>query len=131
LEIGIEPYLVNSSLLGVLAQRLVRTNCPYCLVEETVDASVREELAVKPGEVFYKGKGCEHCHDTGVHGRRAVYELLTVSSRMKALISGHANATDIQAQAVTDGMSQLTDHALQLARQKLISLAEVYRVRLE
>ncbi|MDX1692373.1 MAG: GspE/PulE family protein [Ketobacteraceae bacterium] len=131
LEIGIEPYLVNSSLLGVLAQRLVRCNCPYCLVEESVDPSVRAELEVDPGEVFYRGKGCEHCHETGVHGRRAVYELLTVSPHLKTLISGHANASEIQARAISDGMSQLTDHALSLARQKLISLEEVYRVRLE
>ena len=131
LEIGIEPYLVNSSLLGVLAQRLVRCNCPYCLTEESVDPSIRKELEVEPHEVFYRGKGCEHCHDTGVHGRRAVYELLTVSPEMKSLISGHANASEIQARAIEDGMSQLTEHALGLARQKLISLEEVYRVRLE
>lgn len=131
LEIGIEPYLVNSSLLGVLAQRLVRCNCPYCLQEETVDPSIRDELGAHPNEVFYQGKGCEHCHDSGVHGRRAVYELLTVSPQLKELISNHANASAIQAQAAADGMSQLTDHAMKLARQKLISLQEVYRVRLE
>ena len=105
LEIGIEPYLVNSSLLGVLAQRLVRCNCPYCLVPEEVDPSVRDELKVEVEETFYRGKGCEHCHDTGVHGRRAVYELLTVSPTMKALISQRANASDIQARALEDGMS--------------------------
>lgn len=131
LEIGIEPYLVNSSLLGVLAQRLVRANCPHCLIEESIDPGIRKELGVTDDEVFYKGKGCEHCHETGVHGRRAVYELLTVSNALKALMSQHANASEIQAQAIQDGMSQLTDHALNLARQKLISLAEVYRVRLE
>ena len=66
-----------------------------------------------------------------MHGRRAVYELLTVSPEIKSLISGHANASEIQARAMEDGMSQLTEHALGLARQKLISLEEVYRVRLE
>ena len=131
LEIGIEPYLVNSSLLGVLAQRLVRCNCSYCLQEELVDPAIRVELGVDEAEVFYVGKGCEHCHETGVHGRRAVYELLTVSPQLKSLIARRANASEIQAQAINDGMSQLTDHALYLARQKLISLQEVYRVRLE
>ncbi|MCG8668321.1 MAG: GspE/PulE family protein, partial [Pseudomonadales bacterium] len=131
LEIGIEPYLVNSSLLGVLAQRLVRCNCPYCLEEEEVDPQIREELGVAADETFYRGTGCDHCHHTGIHGRRAVYELLTVSPSLKSLIAARANAGEIQAQAIEDGMSQLTDHALQLARQKLISLQEVYRVRLE
>ncbi len=131
LEIGIEPYLVNSSLLGVLAQRLVRCNCAYCLQEEQIDPAIRIELGVGPDEIFYTGAGCEHCHNTGIHGRRAVYELLTMSPQLKSLIVSHANASEIQAQAISDGMSQLTEHALNLARQRKISLQEVYRVRLE
>ncbi|HET8710199.1 MAG TPA: GspE/PulE family protein, partial [Spongiibacteraceae bacterium] len=77
-EIGIEPYLVNSALLGVLAQRLVRCNCQHCRVVEAIDDDVRKLLGVTADEVFYRGQGCEKCHGTGVTGRMAVYELLEV-----------------------------------------------------
>ncbi|TNF36976.1 MAG: type II/IV secretion system protein, partial [Gammaproteobacteria bacterium] len=65
LEIGIEPYLVNTSLLGVLAQRLVRLNCKHCKEKEEVDPLVRKMMNIPDDEVFWKGKGCEFCHDTG------------------------------------------------------------------
>ena len=130
LEIGVEPYLVTSTLLGVLAQRLVRRNCPHCLEEESVDASVRELLGASENDIFYQGKGCDRCHQTGIHGRRAVYELLSVSQEMKALLKPGVSNLLLQQQAIKDGMTPLTEQALRLAKEKTISLSEVYRVRL-
>jgi len=130
LEIGVEPYLVNSTLLGVLAQRLVRCNCSYCLEEEVVDPSVRQVLGVSPDDLFYYGKGCDRCHHTGIHGRRAVYELLSVSAEMKELLKPGVSNKILQQQAERDGMTPLTVQALELAKQKKIALSEVYRVRL-
>ncbi len=131
LEIGIAPYLLNASLLGVLAQRLVRRNCPHCLVEEEVSSHVRSALGLSSDEPFYVGKGCEHCRNLGFAGRVAAYELLEVTPALRALIQPSVSAQSIEQQAISDGMRPLTQSALQLARDKLISLNEVYRVRLE
>ncbi|MFZ3186656.1 MAG: GspE/PulE family protein [Pseudomonas sp.] len=131
LEIGIAPYLLNASLLGVLAQRLVRRNCPHCLVPEEVPAHVRSALGLSPDEPFYVGSGCEHCRNLGFAGRVAAYELLEVSPALRAMIEPSVSAQKIEQQAIADGMRPLTQSALQLARAQLIPLNEVYRVRLE
>lgn len=131
LEIGIEPYLVNSSLLGILAQRLVRTNCPHCLVEEEISEGIRRTLNVAADDTFWVGKGCDRCHKTGVHGRRAVYELLAMNSTLREMLVAGVSSVSLERQAIADGMTPLTEHAVSLARQKLISLAEAYRIRLE
>ncbi|HQQ75063.1 MAG TPA: ATPase, T2SS/T4P/T4SS family, partial [Pseudomonadales bacterium] len=130
IEMGIPPYLVNTSLLAILAQRLVRRNCQYCMVEETVPEEVREVLGIGPDEQFFHGAGCEHCHKTGYHGRMAVYELLTVTPGLRKLIEPDAAAADIERQAVSDGMVTLTNMALQAARERKTSIEEVFRVRL-
>ena len=130
IEIGVEPYLVNSALIGVLAQRLVRRNCPQCKIEEVVDPEVRRVLGVAADEVFQRGKGCDHCHGTGVKGRLAVYEMLEVTSGLRKLIGQDVAAEVIEQQAEKDGMTPLTQNALKLARSGEIPLAEVYRVRL-
>ncbi|HEY9036162.1 MAG TPA: GspE/PulE family protein [Pseudomonadales bacterium] len=131
LEIGIEPYLVNTSLLGVLAQRLVRLNCAHCKEQEAVDPLVRKMMKVSEDEVFWKGKGCGLCHDTGYHGRRAVYELLSVTPVLRRSIVEGANVETIEQQAIADGMTPLTQCALDLARAGETSLEEVYRIRLQ
>ncbi|GGX39493.1 type II secretion system protein E [Saccharospirillum salsuginis] len=131
LEIGIEPYLVNAALQGVLAQRLVRKNCPACREPEAVSDEVRSLLGVEPGETFHKSRGCDQCHHTGVKGRAAVYELLTVTPELRELIQPGVSAQLLEKQAVSDGMTPLTHHALSLARQGVIPLSEVYAVRLE
>lgn len=130
LEIGIQSYLLNSTLLAVLAQRLVKRNCPSCLVEESAPKVLRKALNIAEDEVFYKGSGCDACHGTGHAGRLAVYELLEVTPEIRELIQPKTNASDIEKAAILGGMTPLTEHALSLARQKLTSLEEVYRVRL-
>lgn len=131
LEIGIAPYLLNASLLGVLAQRLVRRNCPHCLEPEQVPEHVRRAFGLSADEVFYVGRGCEYCHGKGFAGRIAAYELLEVTPALRALIQPAVAAQAIEQQAIADGMRPLTQSALALARDRLISLGEVYRVRLE
>lgn len=130
IEMGIPPYLVNTSLLAILAQRLVRRNCQYCMTEDEVPEEVREVLGIGMDEQFFHGAGCEHCHKTGYHGRMAVYELLTVTPGLRKLIEPDAVAADIEKQAVSDGMVTLTQMALQAARERKTSIEEVFRVRL-
>jgi type IV pilus assembly protein PilB len=131
LEIGLEPYLLSSTLLGVLAQRLARSNCTHCLTPDNPDPAIRRIMGVADDEVFYKGAGCDYCKGRGVKGRRAIYELLVMSPAIRAMMEPGVQADAIQAVAISEGMTPLTAHALHLARQGLISLKEAYNVRLE
>ncbi len=131
IEIGVAPYLVNSTLAGVLAQRLVRRNCEHCRVPEESSADIRECLAVGKDERFWRGQGCAECSGTGTKGRVAVYELLEMNATLRKLVAAGAGYQEIEAQAVAEGMVRLTDQALGLARAGQISLAEVFRARLD
>jgi type IV pilus assembly protein PilB len=131
MEMGVEPYLLSATLLGVLAQRLVRRNCPHCVVEETVEPAIRKFLGVKDDEVFYRASGCDKCNQTGYSGRMAVYELFRATPELRDCIQTGVTAGEIQEQALKGGMMPLTQNALAQARQRKISLAEAYRVRLE
>jgi type IV pilus assembly protein PilB len=131
LEIGLLPYMVNATLAGVLAQRLVRRNCEHCRIVDDVGPEIREALAVDLQEQFWRGKGCSECSGTGTQGRIAVYELLEMSGELRRLVLAGAGHDEIEAHAVRDGMVPLTAQALGLARAGRISLTEVYRARLE
>jgi type IV pilus assembly protein PilB len=130
-EIGILPYLVTATLAGVLAQRLVRRNCEHCKVVEEVSPEVRKALGVDPQETFWRAQGCSECSGTGTQGRIAVYELLEMSVELRRLVLAGASHDEIEARAVTEGMVRLTTQALGLARTGSISLAEVFRARLD
>jgi len=131
LDMGIEPYLLSTTMLGSMAQRLVRLNCPHCSVESNDEAEVRMELGVAEDEVFYRGAGCPSCSNTGYHGRLAVCELLPVTYKIRKLISDGADSQQIKQAAIDEGMVTLTEHALKLARQGRTSLEEVYAIRLD
>lgn len=131
LEMGVEPYLINDTLLGVLAQRLVRANCPQCLEVEAVGPAIYQALGIDSKEKFYRGKGCENCNHTGYKGRLAVYELLQMNQAIRSHILTGVSADIIHAEAISNGMTALTQNALNAAREKKTSLAEVYRIRLE
>lgn len=131
LEMGIEPYLVSSSLLGIFAQRLARRNCKNCQAEEEVPDYMRAALGISNDEVFYRGRGCEKCHGTGYKGRLAVYELLVNTANLRELISTDVTVSELHDRAVQDGMVPLTNNALTRARNRDTSLSEVYKVRLD
>jgi type IV pilus assembly protein PilB len=131
LDMGIEPYLLSSTLLGVMAQRLIRLNCPQCLQEEAVDEEMRSALQIAADEVFYRGSGCSACNYTGYHGRVAVTELLPITPEITALVNGGCNTQTIKDAAVQQGMTTLTQNAIALARGGKTSLEEVFSVRLE
>ena len=129
LDLGVEAYLLRASLLAVMSQRLVRLTCTHCKEVEDVDPHIRESLGVGPDEVFHKGRGCSHCDGLGVFKRRAVYEFMVVSPRIQSLIVPGAEADEIHAAAIEEGMVPLTQAAVNLAREGLISLTEAWRVR--
>jgi type IV pilus assembly protein PilB len=129
LDLGVEPYLLRASLLAVMSQRLVRLTCAHCREVEQVPARIREALGVAADEVFHAGRGCAQCEGLGVHGRRAVYELLVMSPRLRELVVPGAEADTIHRVAVEEGMVPITQAAVALARSGEISLSEAWRVR--
>ncbi|NBW50088.1 MAG: type II/IV secretion system protein [Betaproteobacteria bacterium] len=112
MELGIPPYLINATLLGVLAQRLVRTLCKQCKVRD--EEATREALSemVKPWQINggykpYKAVGCVDCRMTGYMGRMGLYELLVVTDGFKSRVSGEPGIDALRRQAVSDGMRPL------------------------
>ena len=130
-DMGIESYLLSSTLLGVMAQRLVRVNCQQCLAEEEVEPYIRQALTLQPGEKFYRGKGCEACNQSGYRGRMTVCELLAVTPDIAQLINAGAPTQHIHQAAVAAGMTPLGENALALARTGKTSIEEVFGVQLE
>ncbi len=127
IEMGVEPYLIRSAVIGVLAQRLVRTNCPHCKAVEPGDALMRINLDVTPEEAFWYGVGCEHCHHTGFAGRQAIYELLVMDQSLAQQIDKGVSADVYRSSALASHMRSLPANGIKLARTGAVSLAEVYR----
>lgn len=130
IDMGIEPYLLSSSLLAVLAQRLVRQICPHCKVAYNPSPSELEELNIEgsPDTLFYVGKGCKHCFETGYKGRRGLYELLPISTRIKEQILKSADATELNRIALQEGMKSLRAQGAALVQQGITTTQEVLRV---
>lgn len=126
IDMGIEPYLLSSTLLGVVAQRLIRVNCRECTEEEPVDPGIRELLNIGEDEKFYRGTGCLKCHYSGYRGRVSVIELLAVTPEISSLIVKGASAIEITAVAKEQGMRTLQENALEVARTGKTSIEEVY-----
>lgn len=132
LDLGIEPYLVSSSLVGVLAQRLVRRVCDQCAEPYTPKQSELDALRHQPTAEellgYRKGRGCEGCRGTGYHGRVGCFELLTVDEQVRTLVHDRATATSINAAAKQAGMHALSDDGLVKVSRGLTTLEEVMRV---
>lgn len=131
IDMGVEPYLLGSTLLGVMAQRLVRVNCPKCLAEEDVDPALRRLLGVSVEEKFYRGQGCPACGFTGFKGRTTVTELMVVTPEIAVLISENRPYKEIADMAIKQGMRRLGDNAIKLARMKRTSIEEAMSIRIE
>ncbi len=129
IDMGIEPYLVASSLEMVLAQRLVRVICKHCK-EEMPSAdleALRAEYGAEVPDVVYRGRGCRNCMGTGYRGRQGVFELMHVSEDIRALILDRASSGKIRRVAVQEGMSSLRGDGWRLVREGRTTIEEVVR----
>ncbi len=134
-EMGVEPFLAASALLGVLAQRLVRTICPHCRESYEPDMGTLQQLfedqPLPEGAVFYHGRGCEKCMDIGYLGRTGLYELLEVTDAIRQLVTTNADAATIRRQAQQQGMKTLRLAGLDKVLQGATTIEEVLRVTQE
>jgi general secretion pathway protein E len=137
IDMGAEDYLIASSLIGVLAQRLVRVICPYCKVEvhpvsEMLDEVGYRRIGSRNGpDRFYEGSGCEKCSNTGFIGRVGIYELMVVNDDIRKLTVGKADSNQIRKKALEFGMRSLRDDGWLKVRQGTSSISEVLRVTQE
>jgi len=129
-DMGIEPYLIADSTVGIIAQRLVRRLCPSCKVEYTPDAEERELLNVKEDEPvkIYKPCGCSMCDNTGYKGRIGVYEIMEVTHDLKYIIARGGNADEIKECALKEGMSTLRMSATRYVLNGITSVSEMKKV---
>jgi len=135
LEMGLEPFLVSSSIEAFVAQRLVRLICPKCKEEvKTPLLETRQEIAQSLGMEtaehikIYRGRGCDHCHQTGFYGRTAIYELLLINEDIRRAILEHKNAEDIKRIAVRSGMRTLRQDAWKKVLEGMTTPEEVLNV---
>ena len=133
LDLGVEPYLVSSSLIGIVAQRLVRRICPDCKVE--AEATVQELRAlgldvdkIDPQTTFYQGTGCDKCFHTGYRGRTGIYEIMLISEAIQELIYRQESAGKIKRLALQEGMKTLRMDGARKVQEGITTFSEVLRV---
>ncbi|NVJ65414.1 MAG: type II/IV secretion system protein [Gammaproteobacteria bacterium] len=133
MEIGVEPYLLNATMLGVMAQRLVRTLCERCKEPTKLDLDAWASLVgtnqkITPPETVYEPVGCDYCRNTGYQGRQGVYELLRVTDDLKSLIHENTDLRKVRQQNIKDGMNLLRVSGAYKVAKGLTTIEEVIRV---
>jgi general secretion pathway protein E len=129
-DMGIEPFLVGSSLVAVLAQRLVRVLCPRCREAYSVPEHELRELGLKPTNqpiTVYRGIGCPACNQTGYHGRVGIFEMMLVDDNIRGMVSRAVDSKTIKKAAVSKGMGTLRQDGARKVLRGVTSVAEVMR----
>ena len=132
IDMGVPPFLVATSIQGVLAQRLIRINCPHCQEEFQADPknlialNITEEQS--EGRQFMRGAGCSNCSDTGYRGRRGIFELMVMSKQLRDLAFDGAATDQIRKAAMANGMHTLAMDGVRKILQGLTTPEEVLRV---
>jgi type II secretion system protein E len=132
IDMGIEPFLVASSVEAIMAQRLVRTICPHCKTEQKVETDFLRKIGFPEDEIgtakFWRGTGCEECRQFGYQGRKGIYELLIVNESIRPFILNRAPATTIAQKAIEQGMRTLRNDGWTKVRNGETTIEEVLRV---
>lgn len=131
-DMGIEPYLLSSTIVGIMAQRLVRRICPHCKEAYTPTDDELISIGVSRDElengVIYRGKGCDACFDTGYKGRHGLYELIVVNNAIRRQMVHSPDAVELRILALKEGMSSLLVHGKKLIIEGVTTITEVLRV---
>jgi len=136
LDMGVEDYLLTSTINGILAQRLVRTLCTHCRKPYKALPEVVEQMGLKRyakgGEVtLYHPVGCEHCGGTGYRGRVSIIEMLPMTDALRSLVMRHATSGEMREQAIKDGMETMYENGLKKSVHGITTIEEVLRVTRE
>jgi len=133
IDMGVQPFLVASSLMAVMAQRLLRTVCPKCGEPYQPDQSELSLFEITPDQLstatFRRGKGCKHCQNTGCRGRKAVFELMMLNASIRDMAFRSEPAQNIRRQARLYGMKTLVEDALDKALEGISTLTEAYKLQ--
>jgi len=126
-EMGIEPFLMANSTIGIIAQRLARRLCQNCKVQTEVDETTLSYFGYTPDNAppFYRGEGCDRCNHSGKKGRVGIYELLVMTDELKQAVARGAKSEEIRTLAIEGGMKTLKDYAMILMAEGLTSVDEV------
>ncbi len=129
-DMGVEPYLVASSLEAVLAQRLVRVLCPHCkqVDESPTAAAYKTKLGIELNHKIYKSVGCRECRNTGFHGRNAIFEWMDTNVEIRQLILENTSTDKLRDAAIRDGMKTLAEDGWRLVQQGVTTVEEVLSV---
>jgi len=127
-DINVEPFLISSSIIGILAQRLVRAICPKCKEKHTPATEVLKDLGLKEKIEFYRGKGCSKCKETGFAGRIAIFELLVLDEDIKKMVVVKISTDEIRKKAVSKGMRTLFADGISKVKDGTTTIEEVLRV---
>jgi len=133
IDLGIEPYLIASTLVGIAAQRMVRRICPHCRTTYQPSAEEKRVYAEVLGQqptVLYRGEGCNLCSGTGYQGRTGIFELLVISEGIGRMLAADINAADIRAQSIKEGMATLKHDGILKVRDGITTMAEVVQAAL-
>jgi general secretion pathway protein E len=129
LEIGVPAYLINGTVLGVLAQRLVRILCPHCKQPGEVNQELWQSLVhpwkIEAPKSTYQPVGCLECRQTGFRGRIGIYEIMTLSDRLKQLVKTNCETEELRREAIRDGMKPLRLNGAQKIAAGLTTVEEV------
>ena len=130
LDMGVEQYLIGDSVVGIIAQRLVRRLCPKCKTLRPASFDEKRALRIPSDQEFnlYEPVGCKECNNIGYKGRVGVYEIMPISHKIGVMISEGATADEIEKQAVKEGMTKLRDSAAEYVLQGLTTVSEMQRV---
>jgi type II secretory ATPase GspE/PulE/Tfp pilus assembly ATPase PilB-like protein len=132
LDVGVEPYFVNSSLRVILAQRLVRKLCAGCRERYTPSASqLPKKLKLQGDGALYRPRGCEKCSKTGYFGRTVIYEMLFINEAISRLIAGRADAGQVRSAALEAGLVTLLENGYRKVARGETSLEEVHGATLQ
>ncbi len=128
IDMGLEPYMVSSALVGVVAQRLVRRICTECRKPYEPDDYEREKMKLEPGQKLYKGEGCPECNGSGYKGRIAIHEVVVITKGMKVLLEKRASEEEMKQLAIKEGTLMLVDSAAALCMEGISTVDEMNRV---
>ena len=128
IDMGLEPYMVSSALVGVVAQRLVRRICTECRKPYEPDEYEKEKLKLEPGQKLFKGEGCPECNGSGYKGRIAIHEVVVITKGMKVLLEKRASEEEMKQLAIKEGTLMLVDSAAALCLEGISTVDEMNRV---